>query len=88
MVQTIETPAVDLESLRLAIQDEYALVANEPEHGFQSRTDVYAGAEQSSSAANFGTLGITFRARKAVSDHEWQEALAALSCDFESGPRR
>jgi arsenite methyltransferase len=34
MVLTIETPAVDLESLRLAIQDEYALVANEPEHGF------------------------------------------------------
>ena len=38
----------------------------------QSRTDVYAGAEQSSSAANFGTLGITFRARKAVSDDEWR----------------
>jgi len=43
---------------------------------------VYAGAEQSSSAAEFGTLGITFRARKAVSDEEWQQALAALSCDI------
>jgi len=43
---------------------------------------VYAGAEQSSSAAEFGTLGITFRARKAVSDEEWQQAFAALSCDI------
>ena len=50
----------------------------------ESRTDVYAGAEQSSSAANFGTLGITFRARKALNDDEWQQALAALSCDLES----
>ena len=47
-----------------------------------SRTDVYAGAEQSSSAANFGTLGITFRARKAANDEEWQQALAALSCEL------
>ncbi len=47
----------------------------------ESRTDVYAGAEQSSSAANFGTLGITFRARKAASDEEWQQALSALNCD-------
>jgi hypothetical protein len=45
-----------------------------------SRTDVYAGAEQSSSAANFGTLGITFRARKALSDREWRKALDALNC--------
>jgi hypothetical protein len=45
------------------------------------RTDVFAGAEQSSSAANFGTLGITFRARKAANDAEWQHALEALSCD-------
>ena len=50
----------------------------------QSRTDVYAGAEQSSSAADFGTLGITFRARKAASDDEWQHALAALSCDLQA----
>jgi hypothetical protein len=31
------------------------------------RDDVFGGAPQASSAANFGTLGITFRARKAAS---------------------
>ena len=41
------------------------------------RGDVYAGAEQSSSAAKYGTLGINFRARKASSDAELAEALAA-----------
>jgi hypothetical protein len=45
------------------------------------RADVFSGAPQSSSAANFGTLGITFRARKAANDAEWQSALAALSCE-------
>jgi hypothetical protein len=44
----------------------------------ESHTDVSAAAEQSSSAANFGALGITFRARKAASDAEWRQALAAL----------
>jgi hypothetical protein len=44
------------------------------------RGDVFAGAPQSSSAANFGTLGITFRARKAASEDEWRQALQALSC--------
>ena len=34
MTQTIATPAVDLDDLRRAIQDEYALVAMEPEHSF------------------------------------------------------
>src|SRR5260221_4245401 len=34
MTQTVETPAVDLERLRRAIQEEYAVVAQEPEHGF------------------------------------------------------
>jgi arsenite methyltransferase len=34
MTQTIVTPAVDLNDLRRAIKDEYALVAMEPEHGF------------------------------------------------------
>ena len=33
-MQVTETPAVDLDNLRQAIQDEYAVVANEPEHGF------------------------------------------------------
>lgn len=42
--------------------------------------DVYADAPQASSAAQFGTLGINFRARKAASEEEWQAALTALSC--------
>lgn len=45
------------------------------------RADVFSGAPQSSSAANFGTLGITFRARKARSEAEWEAALRALSCE-------
>ncbi|SRR6266851_3328183 len=34
MTNTIAAPAVDLDDLRRAIQDEYALVAQDPEHGF------------------------------------------------------
>jgi arsenite methyltransferase len=34
MSQTVGTVAIDLEALRQAIQDEYALVADQPEHGF------------------------------------------------------
>lgn len=45
------------------------------------RGDVYAGAPQSSSAAQFGTLGINFRARKPREDAEWAAALAGLACD-------
>jgi hypothetical protein len=45
------------------------------------RGDVYAGAPQSSSAAQFGTLGINFRARKARDGGEWASALATLTCD-------
>jgi hypothetical protein len=50
--------------------------------GFEiaARVDVYADAPQASSAAQFGTLGINFRARKPLSDDEWREALAGLSC--------
>ena len=44
------------------------------------RADVFSGAPQASSAAKFGTLGINFRARKAVSETEWMRALEALSC--------
>jgi len=44
------------------------------------RGDVYSEAPQSSSAANFGTLGISFGARKARSDEEWAEALSRLTC--------
>jgi len=45
------------------------------------RGDVYAGASQSSSAAQFGTLGINFRARKARDETEWAKAVAGLTCD-------
>jgi hypothetical protein len=44
------------------------------------KADVFGGAPQSSSAAEFGTVGITFRARKAASEVEWREALANLAC--------
>jgi len=50
------------------------------------RADVFSGAPQSSSAANFGTLGINFRARKALNDAEWEQALAALSCATTAQP--
>ncbi len=50
------------------------------------RADVFSGAPQSSSAANFGTLGINFRARKATNEDEWAEALAALSCEIPAQP--
>jgi TusA-related sulfurtransferase len=50
------------------------------------RADVFSGAPQSSSAANFGTLGINFRARKAANDQEWAVALAALSCEVPAQP--
>ena len=44
------------------------------------RADVFSGAPQSSSAAQFGTVGINFRARRARDDAEWARALEALSC--------
>jgi hypothetical protein len=44
------------------------------------RADVYSGAPQSSDAAEFGTLGINFRARKPENDQELAEALAGLTC--------
>jgi hypothetical protein len=50
--------------------------------GIVARCDVFAGAQQESSASEFGTLGITFRARRARDDAEWLEALAALSCEL------
>jgi TusA-related sulfurtransferase len=45
------------------------------------RADVFGGAPQSSSAAAFGTLGINFRARKALNEQESEEARAALHCE-------
>jgi hypothetical protein len=50
------------------------------------RADVFSGAPQSSSAAAFGTLGINFRARKALDEEEWAAALAALSCEVPAWP--
>jgi hypothetical protein len=50
------------------------------------RADVFSGAPQSSSADAFGTLGINFRARKAVDKAEWDAAPAALSCESQSVP--
>ncbi len=45
------------------------------------RAEVFSGAPQQSSAANFGTLGINFRARKAVDAAEWNAALETLACE-------
>jgi hypothetical protein len=44
------------------------------------KADVFRGAPQASSADAFGTVGITFRARKAANDAERAAALARLSC--------
>jgi hypothetical protein len=46
------------------------------------RAEVYAGAPQASSAAQFGTLGINFRARKARDESEWAEAVATVTCEL------
>jgi hypothetical protein len=46
------------------------------------RAEVYAGAPQASSAAQFGTLGINFRARKARDETEWANAVATLTCEL------
>jgi hypothetical protein len=47
-----------------------------------TRADVFNGAPQASSAAEFGTVGIDFRARKAASEAEWLAALAAQACSI------
>ena len=46
-----------------------------------SRVDVYAGAPQHSSAAKFGTLGITFRARRLRAG----EAPVVAACELPLG---
>lgn len=51
------------------------------------RADVFSGAPQAGSAASFGTLGITFRARKASSEEERAAALARLTCEVPVQPR-
>lgn len=45
------------------------------------RAEVFNGAPQASSAAEFGTVGINFRARKARDADEWNAALADLACN-------
>ena len=45
------------------------------------QADVFSGAPQASSAAEFGTQGINFRARKAADEQEWQAARASLACE-------
>ena len=51
-----------------------------------SRLDVFRDAPQASSAAAFGTLGITFRARRAADANEWGRALEALARDAPVSP--
>ena len=50
------------------------------------QADVFSGAPQSSSAAEFGTQGINFRARKAVNEEEWDAARASLACEVPIKP--
>lgn len=50
------------------------------------RGDVFSEAPQASSAADFGTLGITFRARKARDADELATAMAALQCEVAAEP--
>ena len=46
------------------------------------RADVFSGAPQSSSAAEFETVGINFHARKPRNDDEWAAALAVFNCQI------
>lgn len=48
--------------------------------------DVFSDAPQQSSAAEFGTLGINFRARVPASEAEWHAALTALTCEVPVAP--
>ena len=45
------------------------------------RAEVYADAPQESSAEDFGTLGITFFARKPVTEQEREDYFARQMCD-------
>jgi hypothetical protein len=44
------------------------------------RADVFSGAPQSSSAVDYGTMGINFRAHRPRDEAEWMAALAGLNC--------
>jgi hypothetical protein len=45
------------------------------------QADIFSGAPQASSAAEFGTQGINFRAPKAADEEEWFAARASLACE-------
>ena len=45
------------------------------------RAEVYADAPQESSAEDFGTLGITFFARKPLNEQEREDYFARQMCD-------
>jgi hypothetical protein len=46
------------------------------------RKDVFSGAPQAGSAEKFGTLGISFRARKAANEEQLIAPMVALSCEI------
>jgi hypothetical protein len=50
------------------------------------QADVFSGAPQASSAAEFGTQGINFHARKAAHEEEWNAARASLACEVPIKP--
>ena len=50
------------------------------------QADVFSGAPQASSAAEFGTQGINFRARKTAHEQEWHAAMASLACEIPVQP--
>ncbi len=47
----------------------------------KSHKDVFTGAPHESSAADYGTLGLDFSARKPINDEEWAEAMAKLTSE-------
>jgi hypothetical protein len=50
------------------------------------QADVFGGAPQASGAAEFGTQGINFRARKTTHEQEWHAARASLACEVPIKP--
>jgi hypothetical protein len=50
------------------------------------QADVFSGAPQASSAAEFGTQGINFRARKTAHEQERHAARASLACEIPVQP--
>jgi hypothetical protein len=46
------------------------------------KVDIFTGAPQEGNAVNYGTLGITFKARKPKTKEEWHQALTAINCEI------